>query len=117
MFFISEWERRATRRLHEHLSGSRVGLRWERIFRSHEAEIDALAAVYPEVRQHLGNALRGLDQVTRDGTVDDATVEATARVLDDLDRLGGLELRRIVEALRDELALARGRTLEQLLSG
>jgi hypothetical protein len=37
-------------------------------------------------------------------------------VLDDLDRLGDVELRSIVGQLRDELVMARGRTLCQVLA-
>lgn len=117
VFKISEQERSASRRLHEHLRASRVGQRWERIFRAQEPEIEGLLAIHPDVRQHVSDALQRIaDAAVADGPVDEDTLRAVAQVLDDLDRLGGIELRRAAESLRDELELLRGHSLSALLA-
>jgi hypothetical protein len=107
----------ASQRLHERLSDSRVGLRWERIFRRHQQEIESIIAVRAEVRENLWAALCRLDDATRAGRLDDSLAEAATRALDDLERHGGIALRRDAQRLRDELSLARGRSLEQILRG
>jgi hypothetical protein len=42
-------------------------------------------------------------------------VRATSRVLDDLNRLGTMELRSTVACLREELSIARGGSLDDVL--
>lgn len=116
MHGITEQGRRASAELHEQLSHSRVGLRWERIVRTHVAEIDALVAVHPDVSAHILDALARLVGAGPTDELDSGTLAAAGRVLDDLDRLGGVELRRSVSGLRDELAMARGHSLTELLT-
>jgi len=117
MQYMTAQEVDASQRLHDRLSHSRVGLRWERIFRRHEQEIESLIAVRTDVRADLWAALRRLSEAMTTGTLDDSSMAATAQALDDLERYGGIELRRDVQRLRDELSLARGHSLEQVLSG
>lgn len=111
----SAWEPNTSLRLHRYLSVSRVGQRWERIVRAHSAEIEGLIAVHPDVREHAVAALYVLVAVSAEGTIDDAKLSVLSHALDDFERLGGIELRQTVEGLRDELELARGRTLAQVL--
>lgn len=117
VYGIDERERGASRLLHEKLSTSRVGLRWERILRSHRPEIDSLMAVHPDLRRHVSDALR---QVAEAGvgsrTLDELTVSSVHQVLDDLQRLGGFELKSAALGLQDELGLARGRSLDDVLA-
>lgn len=117
MQFMTDSEVKASQRVHDQLSHSRVGLRWERIFRRHEQEIESIIAVRPEVREDLWSALRRLAEVTGAGHLDDTFVEAATHALDDLERYGGIALRRDVQRLRDEVRLACGRSLEQVLGG
>jgi hypothetical protein len=49
--------------------------------------------------------------------LDDATVTSAHRVLEQLQIRGGVSLQRDASCLRDELALARGRSLAQVLAG
>jgi len=105
----------ATQRLHEELARTRTGRRWERIYHAHERELDALVAVHPDVREHILQALLLMVGATDSRRVDDATVRATSRVLDDLARLGTTELRSTVAVLREELTLMRGCCLDDLL--
>lgn len=116
MHFMTDREVTASRRVHARLSHSRVGLRWERIFRRHEQEIESIIAVRPDVREDLWTALRGLGAVASDGRLDDTFTTVATRALDDLERYGGIALRRDTQRLRDELSLARGRSLAQVLS-
>jgi hypothetical protein len=105
--------------VHERLSASRVGRRWERIARSHNLEIKGLLAVHPDVERRVARALWLLAMAARRAgeLVDDATLAAAHAVLDDLDRLGTLELRREAQLLRDELGYVRGHSLDELLAG
>ncbi len=105
--------------VHERLCGSRVGRRWERIARTHRLEIEALVAVHPDLREHVGRALWLLAAAARRAgeRVDDATLVAAGSVLDDLARLGTFELRRDAQSLREELADVRGHSLAELLAG
>lgn len=108
----------ASRVLHEKLSTTRVGLRWERILRTHEREVDALMAVHPDVRRHVNEALAHLaDAGENCRALDDTTIGVATVVLDDLQRLGGFELKAAVTGLREELAMARGRSLDDVLAG
>jgi hypothetical protein len=117
MQFMTDREVAASRHLHAQLSHSRVGLRWERIFRRHRLEIESIIAVRTEVREHLWTALRGLGAVASTGCLDEAFTTKAARALDDLERYGSIALRRDVQRVRDELSLARGRSLAQVLGG
>jgi hypothetical protein len=118
MLGIDEEQRQATLRLHEALGASRVGLRWERMLRRHAGEIDALVTVDESLRRLAVEALMRLALLGDDGGVlDDATVTSTHRVLEQLQIRGGVDLQRDASCLRDELALARGRSLAQVLDG
>ena len=112
-------EQDVARVVHERLCGSRVGRRWERIFRSHRPEVLALVAVHPALEERMRRALWLLEGCARrtSDQVGEETVAAVAAVLDDLDRLGTLELRREVQGLRDELAFVRGHSFAELLAG
>jgi hypothetical protein len=108
----------AGRVLHEKLRTTRVGLRWERILRTHEREIDTLVTIHPDVRRHVAEALHLLAEAGVARTaLDDTVIAKATTVLDDLQRLGGFELRAAVVGLREELALARGRNLDDVLTG
>lgn len=117
MLGIDEEQRRATRRLHEALGGSRVGLRWERMLRRHAGEIDALIAVDETLRRQITEALMRLSLLRSGDVLDDATVAAGHRVLEQLQIRGGVDLQRDASCMRDELAMARGRSLAQVLAG
>jgi hypothetical protein len=117
MQFMTDREIAASQRLHDQLADSRVGLRWERIFRRHQQEIESIIAVRPEVREDLWTALHRLGAVAPAGCLDDDFTTAAAQALDDLERYGGIALRRDVQRLRDELSLAQGRSLAQVLGG
>jgi uncharacterized protein with PIN domain len=117
MQFMTDREVAASQRVHAQLSHSRVGLRWERIFRRHQQEIEAIIAVRPEVREDLWSALRRFGAVASAGNLDDTFALAAARAIDDLERYGGITLRRDMQRLHDELSLAQGRSLEQVLGG
>jgi hypothetical protein len=116
MQYMTGREVTASRNVHAQLSHSRVGRRWERIFRRHEQEIESIIAVRPEVREDLWTALRGLGAVTPAGRVDDTFAAVATRALNDLERYGGIAPRRDEQRLGDELSLARGRSLAQVLS-
>jgi hypothetical protein len=105
-------ERAATERLHELLQTSRVGQRWERMIRLHAHEMEAVLAVHSDVRGHVGRALTLLSEGT---PLDADTSAAIGTVLDDLQRHASVPLQRDIVRMRDELMLARGRTLADLL--
>ena len=67
------------------------------------------------MRDHLADAAVRLADATETRVLDPDTVRATSRVLDDLNRLGTLELRSTVACLREELAMARGGSLDTVL--
>jgi hypothetical protein len=117
MLGIDEEQRRATLRLQNELGGSRVGLRWQRMLRRHAGEIEALVAIDEPLRREVGQALVRLALLEPGDVLDDATVEAAHRVLEHLQIRGGVDLHRDASCLRDELALARGRSLAQVLAG
>jgi hypothetical protein len=114
---IGEGERGATVLLHQKLSASRVGLRWERLLRSHSHELAMLMAVHTDLREHVAAALTELAEADRTRCrLDEQSVATLTRVLDDLRRLGGFELTRTAGGLGDELELARGHSLDDLLA-
>lgn len=117
MLGIDEEQRQATLRLHEALGESRVGLRWERMLRRHAGEIDALVTVDETLRRLAVEALMRLALLGDGDVLDDATVTSAHRVLEQLQIRGGVDLERDASCLRDELALARGRSLAQVLAG
>jgi hypothetical protein len=117
MLGIDEEQRRATRRLHEELGRSRVGLRWERMLRRHAGEIEALIAVDETLRRQITEALMRLALLQSGDVLDDGTVAAAHRVLEQLQIRGGVDLQRDASCMRDELAMARGRSLAQVLAG
>jgi hypothetical protein len=117
MLGIDEEQRRATHRLHEELGGSRVGQRWERMLRRHAGEIEALITIDETLRREIGEALMRLALLQPGDVVDDATVTSAHRVLEHLQIRGGVDLERDASCLRDELSLARGRSLAQVLAG
>jgi len=102
----------ATSRLHEQMQSTRVGQRWERMLRLHAHEVEAVLAVHADVRQDVETALRLLDE---GGQIDVDTSRALERVLDDLQRHASVPLQRDLTRLRDEVALGKGRTLQELL--
>jgi len=112
MYGLGVEEQSATTRLHEQLRTSRMGQRWERIFRAHAHEIEAVLLVHADIRADVALALSLLSAGT---TVDGDTGRAIERVLDDLSRHASVTLQRDMIGMHDELLLARGRTLEQLL--
>jgi hypothetical protein len=114
---IGEREQGATLLLHQKLSTSRVGLRWERLLRSHSHELDALMAVHPDLCVHVAEALTELAEAGRTHRrLDEQTIATATRVLDDLRRLGGFELTRTAVGLCEELDLARGYSLDDVLA-
>jgi hypothetical protein len=115
MVGIGEIEQRATRQLHETLRSSPVGLRWERILRRHAPELEGLLAVDMVLRAHVADALVRLAAADGADALDGDTVASVSRVLDGLSRRCSIELHRDVNGLRDELALARGHSLADLL--
>jgi uncharacterized protein (UPF0371 family) len=112
MHGLGDAERGATSRLQQQLKSSRVGQRWERMFRLHAHEIDAVLAVHADVR---GDVARALTMLSDGGPVDNETTRAIDRVLDDLQRHASVPLQRDLTRMRDELLLARGHTLQELL--
>jgi hypothetical protein len=117
MLGIDEEQRRATLRLHEELGASRVGRRWERMLRRHAGEIEALLTVDDTLRRGIAEALMRLALLQPGDVLDDVTVASTHRVLEHLQIRGGVDLQRGASCLRDELSLARGRSLAQVLAG
>jgi hypothetical protein len=117
MLGIDEEQRRATLRLHEELGASRVGQRWERMLRRHAGEIEALLTVDDTLRRGIAEALMRLALLGPGDVLDDATVAAAHRVLEHLQIRGGVDLHRDASCMRDELSLARGRSLAQVLAG
>jgi hypothetical protein len=117
MYGTIEIDRSATGVLRQKMSTSRVGMRWERILRTHRPELDALIAVHPDLYRHVSEAVRELAAAGVDSRVlDGVTLHAALQVLDDLQRLGGFELERAAAGLREELFLARGRSLDDVLA-
>ena len=116
MLGISEDGRRATRQLHETLSCSPVGMRWERILRRHAPELQGLLAVDLVLRAHVADALVRLAECRREQCLSEETISSVSRVLDGLSRRASVELQRDIQGLRDELALARGHSLTELLT-
>jgi hypothetical protein len=112
MHGLGEEDRGATTRLHEQLKSSRVGQRWERMLRLHAHEVEAVLAVHTDVRDDVSRALALLSSGTQ---VDGTTSQAVERVLDHLQRFASVPLQRDLTRMRDELILARGRTLRELL--
>jgi hypothetical protein len=109
---MRDLDRSATERLHEQLKSSRMGQRWERMARLHAHEVDAVLAVHGDVRSDVAAALALLS----DGaSLDDTTTRAVERVIDDLQRHASVPLQRDLTRMRDELLLARGRTLAEVL--
>jgi hypothetical protein len=106
----------AVRQLHEELDRTRVGRRWQRLYHAHEREVEALAVIHSDVRDHLSYAAVRLADATETRVLDQDTVRAASRVLDDLNRLGTMELRHTVAALREELAIARSGSLDDVLN-
>ena len=117
MLGIDEEQRQATVRLHEALGASRVGLRWERMLRRHAGELDALVTVDGSLRRLVVEALMRLALLDEGDVLDEATVTSAHRVLEQLQIRGGVSLQRDASCLRDELALARGLSLAQVLAG
>ena len=117
MLGIDEEQRQATLRLHAALGGSRVGLRWERMLRRHAGEIDALVTVDGSLRRLVVEALMRLALLGERDVLDEATVTCAHRVLEQLQIRGGVSLQRDAACMRDELALARGLSLAQVLAG
>ena len=105
----------AVRQLHEELDRTRVGRRWQRLYHAHEREVEALAVVHHDVRDHLSDAAVRLADATETRVLHPDTVRAASRVLDDLNRLGTIELRHTVAALREELVIARSGSLDDVL--
>ena len=105
----------AVAQLHEEFDRTRVGRRWQRLYHAHEREVEALAVVHHDVRDHLADAAVRLADATETRVLDPDTVRAASRVLDDLNRLGTFELRHTVACLREDLVIARGATLDELL--
>jgi hypothetical protein len=92
---IGERDQGATLLLHRKFGTSRVGLRWERLLRSHSHELAMLVAVHPDLREHVVEALSELAEAGRTRRpFDERTIATATRVLDDLRRLGGFELTR-----------------------
>jgi hypothetical protein len=112
MHGLGEQEQIATARLHEQLQGSRVGQRWERMLQRHAHEVEAVLAVHADVR---GDVSVALDLLSQGAPLDQDTSRAMERVLDDLQRHASVPLQRDLTRMRDELALGRGQTLQQLL--
>ena len=117
MLGIDEEQRRATQRLHEELGGSLVGLRWERMLRRHAGEIEALIAVDETLRRRNSEALARLALLQSGDVLDDDTAASAHRVLEHFQIRGGVDLQRDASCLGDELSMARGRSLAQILAG
>ena len=136
---ITERERAASRVVQERLRRTRTGQRWERIFRAHEGELAGLMAVHVDLREHVSLALAHLarraqlpvprgpgknassaEQPTgrggEPGAANPELLESSRIVLDDLQRLGSFELRRDAQVLCEELEVARGRLLGDVLA-
>jgi hypothetical protein len=105
----------AVEQLHHELDRTRVGRRWQRLYHAHEREVEALAVVHHDVRDHMSDAAVRLADATETRVLDPDTVRAASRVLDDLNRLGTIELRHTVATLREELAIARCGSLDAVL--
>jgi len=109
---ITDLDRGVTTRLHEQLQVSRTGQRWERMLRLHAHEVEAVLAVHSDIREDVAVALTLLaDEAPLDG----ATTRAVERVFDDLQRHASVPLQRDLVRMRDELTLARGRKLAEVL--
>lgn len=105
----------AVQQLHDELDRTRMGRRWQRLYHSHEREVEALAVVHHDVRDHLADAAVRLADATESRVLSPDTVRAASRVLDDLNRLGTIGLRHTVAGLREDLAVARCGSLDDVL--
>src|SRR5919202_133150 len=76
-----------------------------------------MVAVDEELRREVGEALVRLALLEPGEVLDEATVTAAHRVLEHLEIRGGVDLQRDASCLRDELGMARGRSLAQVLAG
>jgi hypothetical protein len=112
MHVLGDQGQSATAKLHEQLRTTRVGQRWERMFRLHAHEVEAVLAVHTDVQRDAETALTLLSQA---GPLDVDITQAVERVLDDLQRHASVPLQRDIIRMRDELELGRGRTLQELL--
>jgi len=115
---LGERELTATHTLQAHVACTRVGHRWERMLRSHATEIDALLAVHTDLRAHVGTVVCSLcGPAGLPERLDGDTVAMVVAVLDDLRRLGDFELQRAAAMLSEEIAMAQGRALQDVLAG
>lgn len=105
----------AVSELRSELGRTRAGRRWERLYHRHEREVAALAMVHPDVRSHLYEAVERLAAATHSRALDAETVRTASRVLDDLNRLGSTELRQTIATVREDLSVARGCSIDELL--
>ena len=112
MYGLPDLNPSATARLHEQLMSSRIGQRWERMLRLHVHEVQAVLAVHTEIREDVTTAL---ELLCASSALDADTTRAVERVLDDLQRHASVPLQRDLTRMRDELLLARGRTLLELV--
>src|SRR3954466_8012277 len=55
---------KAVEQLHSELDRTRVGRRWQRLYHAHEREVEALAVVHHDVRDHLADAAVRLADAT-----------------------------------------------------
>jgi hypothetical protein len=108
---LGDKDQGATDQLHEQLKSSRVGQRWERMLRLHAHEVEAVLAVHIDVRDNVSRALALLSF----GQLNDETTAAVELVINDLQRFASVPLQRDLTRVRDELTLARGRSLQELL--
>lgn len=108
---LGDRDQGATDQLHEQLKSSRVGQRWERMLRLHAHEVEAVLAVHVDVRDNVSRALALLSF----GQLNDETTTAVELVINDLQRFASVTLQRDLTRMRDELTLARGRSLQELL--
>lgn len=115
---MTKQETVAAARLHEQLSRTATGQRWERIFRVHEREIECLLTVHADLRDDVTTALLAVGEVCPADSGEDAplhaagaALEAARKVLDGLVRLGSFDLSRDARTLREELDDARARAL------
>jgi predicted short-subunit dehydrogenase-like oxidoreductase (DUF2520 family) len=95
---------------------TRPSRRYRRLYRAYRLQMHGLMRVDPVLRAHVEAALQRLAATGATHRLDGDAVACADRVLDDLARLGDIDLQREVSCLREELALARGHTLEELLA-
>jgi hypothetical protein len=99
------------------LADTRPSRRYRRLYHAFEPQLDWMLTVDPVLRRHVAAVLQRIAEVGLTQALDGAALASARHVLDDLGRLGDVELQREVAALRDELDLARGHTLTELLAG